>query len=141
MYLEQKQAVFHAFVQYPISMLFSHMDTLHQTHTDHLIDSFEAYFRFQDVSSHTLASTRPRSKLWALLILASNEVCRSAPESTSSAISAPRVLSWISSLCFSFSAKSVKIAAIEPGLALAEKGHQVTIVCPIKAKKEVPTSH
>lgn len=34
------------------------------------------------------------------------------------------------------SAKSVKIAAIEPGLALAEKGHQVTIVCPIKAKKE-----
>jgi len=35
------------------------------------------------------------------------------------------------------SAKSVKIAAIEPGLALAEKGHQVTIVCPIKAKKEI----
>ena len=40
---------------------------------------------------------------------------------------------------FMFSAKSVKIAAIEPGLALAEKGHQVTIVCPIKAKKEVGT--
>ena len=38
------------------------------------------------------------------------------------------------------SAKSVKIAAIEPGLGLAEKGHQVTIVCPIKAKKEVRTS-
>jgi len=35
------------------------------------------------------------------------------------------------------SAKSVKIAVIEPGLALAEKGHQVTVVCPIKAKKEV----
>ena len=40
---------------------------------------------------------------------------------------------------FIFSAKSVKIAAIEPGLALAEKGHQVTIVCPIRAKKEVRT--
>ena len=38
---------------------------------------------------------------------------------------------------FLFSAKSVKIAVIEPGLALAEKGHQVTVVCPIKAKKEV----
>ena len=38
---------------------------------------------------------------------------------------------------FLFSAKSVKIAAIEPGLALAKKGHQVTVVCPIKAKKEV----
>ena len=45
-----------------------------------------------------------------------------------------------SSLCSLVSAKSVKIAAIEPGLALAEKGHQVTIVCPIKAKKEVRTS-
>ena len=38
---------------------------------------------------------------------------------------------------FLFSAKSVKIAVIEPGLALAKKGHQVTVVCPIKAKKEV----
>ena len=43
--------------------------------------SFEAYFRYQDVSSHTVASSCPRSKLWSLLILASNEVLHSSSDS------------------------------------------------------------
>ena len=35
------------------------------------------------------------------------------------------------------SSKSVKIASVESGYALAKRGHQITIVCPDKAKKEV----
>ena len=35
------------------------------------------------------------------------------------------------------SSKSVKIALVDMGYALAKKGHQITIVCPDKAKKQV----
>jgi len=36
------------------------------------------------------------------------------------------------------SSKSVKIALVDMGYALAKKGHQITIVCPDKAKKQIP---
>ena len=89
-----------------------------------------------DAPSHTLASYHPWSQLWSLFVLASYEVLNTSCMFLY--VSYMIIFSvFLEFIDFIFSAKSVKIAVIEPGLALAEKGHQVTVVCPIKAKKEV----